>query len=99
LLEQPKTQGKELRSPAVRQEAEVTDAHKPKRQQMEQKAAQEFLNRKAHAPLAVAVGRVSPPKRDLAIGECNQSVVGDSNAVGIGAEVAENAFRAAKRRQ
>jgi len=98
LLEQLETQGKELRSPAVRQEAEVTDAHKPKRQQMEQKAAQEFLNRKAHAPLAVAVGRVSPPERDLAIGERNQSVVGDSNAVGIGAEVAENAFRAAKRR-
>ena len=65
---------------------------------MEQKPAQEFLNRKAHVPLAVAVGRVSPPEGDLAIGERNQSVVGDSHAVGIGAEVAENAFRAAKRR-
>lgn len=44
------------------------------------------------------MSRVSPPERDLAIGERNQSVVGDSNAVGIGAEVVENAFRAAKRR-
>jgi hypothetical protein len=96
LREQAETQGKERGSPPVGQEAEVADAHKSQRQQVEQKPTQELLDREAHDPLAV-LGRVSPPERDLAIRERHQSVIGDSNAVGIGAEVAEDVFRTAKR--
>jgi hypothetical protein len=97
LQEQAETQGKKRPSPPVGQEAEVADAHKSQRQQVEQEATQELLAREAHDPLAVAVGRVSPPEGDLAIRERNQSMIGDSNAVGIGAEVAEDVFRTAKR--
>jgi len=97
LREQAETQGKERRSPSVGQEAEVADAHKSQRQQVEQEPTQELLAGEAHDPLAVAVGRVSPSEGDLTIRERNQSVIGDSNAVGIGAEVAEDVFRTAKR--
>jgi hypothetical protein len=97
LQEQAETQGKKRPSPPVGQEAEVADAHKSQRQQVEQEAAQELLAGEAHDPLAVAVGRVSPPEGDLAIRERNQSMIGDRNAVGIGAEVAEDVFRTAKR--
>ena len=65
---------------------------------MEQKPAEELIDREAHDALSVSVGRVSPSEGNVVIGEPNQSAVGDSHAMGIGAEVAENAFRAAKRR-
>jgi hypothetical protein len=39
-----------------------------------------------HEPLLVAVSGVSPAEGDVAVGESNQSVVGDGDAVGVGAE-------------
>lgn len=65
---------------------------------MEQKPAQELIDREAHDALAVAMGRVPPSECDLAICECNQSVVGDGDAVGVGTKVAENVLRTTERR-
>jgi hypothetical protein len=45
LLEQPETECKELCSPSVSEKAEVADAHKTARQQVEQEAAQELFDR------------------------------------------------------
>ena len=45
LLEQLETECKELCSPSVSEKAEVADAHKTARQQVEQEAAQELLDR------------------------------------------------------
>lgn len=64
---------------------------------MEEKAAQELVYREAHDPLTVAVSRVPPSECNLAVCERNQSAVGDGNAVGVGAQVAENVLRTAER--
>ncbi len=59
-LEQPETEWKKLRSPAVSKKSEVADAHEAARQQVQQEAAQELFNRESHEPLLVAVGGVAP---------------------------------------
>ena len=55
MLEQVETEGKKFRSSPVGQKAEVADTHKAARQHVEQKAAQELIDRQRHNPLAVAV--------------------------------------------
>jgi hypothetical protein len=69
LLEQPEAEWKQLLSSAVGQEAEIADPHKARWQEVEQKASQELIDREAHNPLAVAMGRVSPAECDIAISE------------------------------
>ncbi len=72
------------RSPPWRgKEAEVADAHKAARQHMQQKPAQEFVGGDGHFALLVAVGIILPPERDLAIGEGDESVVGNGHAMGV----------------
>ena len=65
---------------------------------MEQEAAQELIDSQSHEPLLVAVCGVSPAKCDVAFGECDQPGVGDGNAMGVGAEIAQHMFRTAERR-
>ena len=65
---------------------------------MEQEAAQELFDGQSHEPLLVAVGRVAPAEGDVAIGERNQPAVGDGDAMGIGAEIAQHVFRATEGR-
>src|ERR1019366_9168477 len=60
---------------------------------MEQESAQELLDIQSHEPLLVAMGGVSPAEGDVALGESNQSVVGDGDAVGVGAQIAQHIFR------
>ena len=43
--EQPKAKWQSCGTPAIGQEAEVSDAHEPFREQMQQEAAQEFIDR------------------------------------------------------
>jgi len=75
-LEQPQTKRKEFCSPPVSEEAEIADAHKTARQQVEEKAAKELFDRQGHEPLLVAVSGVAPAKGYVALGESNQSVRG-----------------------
>src|SRR5262249_3072830 len=81
----------------VREEAEVADAHKATRQQVKQEAAQELFDRQSHDPLLVAVSGVAPAKGYVALGESNQPAVGDGDAVGVSAEIAQHMFWAAER--
>jgi hypothetical protein len=55
LLEQSETKRKEFCSLPVREEAEVADAHKPARQQVQQEAAQELFDRQSHDRLQEVV--------------------------------------------
>ena len=59
---------------------------------MEQEAAQELLDGKRHQTLFVVVSRVPPAKRDLAIGQGDEAVIGDGHAVGVAAEITESMF-------
>ena len=76
----------------VGEEAEATDAHEAARQQVEQEAAQKLFDRQGHEPFPVAVSGVSPAEGDVSVGESNQPVVGDGDAVGVGAEMAQSVF-------
>jgi hypothetical protein len=77
----------------VGKEAEVADADEAARQQVEEKAAQELVDWKAHDSLLVAVRGVSPTEADLAIGESHQPAVSDADAMGVSTEVAQGMFR------
>jgi len=59
---------------------------------MQEEAAKELFDRQGHEPLLVAVSGVSPAEGDVSVGESNQPVVGDGDAVGVGAEIAQHVF-------
>ena len=96
-LEQAETEWKKFCSPPVSEEAEVADAHKAARQQVQEEAAQELIDSQSHHPLLVAVSGVSPAKGYVALGESNQPAVGNGNAVGVGAEIAQHMFGPSER--
>ena len=48
--------------------------------------------------LLVAVGGIAPAEGDVAIGESDQPAVGDGDAMGVGAEIAQHMFRSAEGR-
>ena len=63
---------------------------------MEQEAAQELLDRQGHEPLLVAMRGIAPAKGDVAVGESNQSAVGDSDTMSVCAEITQHMFRSAE---
>src|SRR5580765_4179959 len=78
------------------EKAEVTDPYKSTRQHMQKEAAQKLLHVQLHHTLFVAMRRVSPPEYHLPLGEFNQSMVGDGNAVGVVTQVLQHLFRTAE---
>jgi hypothetical protein len=62
-----KQSGKSRARCRVGEEAEVADAHEAARQQVEQEAAQELIDRQSEQALLVGVGGVSPAEGDLAL--------------------------------
>ena len=92
LLEQSGTKRKEFCSLPIGEEAEVADEHKAARQQVQEEAAQELIDGQSQEPLLVAVSGVSPAEGDVSVGESNQPVIGDGNAVGVGAEMSQHMF-------
>lgn len=80
----------------VGEESEVADADEAAWQQVQEEAAQELVDRQAHQSLLVAVCRVSPAEADVAVGESDQSAVGDADPVSVCAEVAQGMFRSAE---
>ena len=65
---------------------------------MEQEAAQELFDIQGHEPLLVAMRGIAPAEGDVAIGESDQSGVGDGDTMSVGAEIAQHMFRAAEGR-
>src|SRR5665213_984888 len=82
----------------VGEEAEVADAYEAAWQQVEQKAAQELVDRQSHEPLLVGVRGISPAEGDVALLKGDQSAVGDGDAVGVAAEIAQRVFRSSEGR-
>ena len=77
----------------VGEEAEVADADEASWKQVQEEAAQELIDGQRHDALLVAVRGVSPAEADVAVGEGDQSAVGDADAVGVRTEVAQGVFR------
>ena len=80
----------------VGEKAEVADAHEAAREQVEEETAQELIDGQGHEPLLVGVSGISPAEGDVAVGEGNESVVGDGDAVGVGTEITQRVFRPAE---
>jgi len=81
----------------VGQEAEGADANKAAGQHMQQEAAQELWRLDGHHSLVIAMGIISPAESDLVVGEGDQAMVGDGDAMGVAGEIAEDMMRAPER--
>jgi len=68
----------------------VTDTNEALGEQMQEEAAQELIQGYGHQFLLIVVSRVPPAKGDLAVGQRDQSMVGDGDAVGVTAEILEH---------
>jgi hypothetical protein len=95
-LEQVEAERQEGSAAPVGEKTEVADAHEAAREQVEEEAAQELIDGQSHEPLLVGVSGISPAEGDVAVGEGNESVVGDGDAVGVGTEIAQRMFRPAE---
>ena len=80
------------------EETEVADADEATRQHMQQEATQEFIDRQSQESLLVFVSGVSPAERDLVLQEGNETVIGNRNAMGVGAEVTKHLIGSTERR-
>jgi len=74
----------------------VADAYEATREQVQQKASQELVDRQGHQLLLVAMRRVTPAEYNVAVLERNQSVVGDGHSMGVGAKIAQRVFWASE---
>ena len=63
-------------APSVGEEAEVADADEALGEQVKEEATQELIARDGHHFLPIVVGRVTPPKGNLAVRQCDQAIVG-----------------------
>jgi len=57
---------------------------------MQEEAAQELIQGYGHQFLLIVVSRVPPAKGDVAVGQRDQSMVGDGDAMGVTAEIVEH---------
>ena len=84
-----KTDGQQTGASSVGEEAEVTDAYEATWQHMQKEAAQELVDGQRHRLLPVAMCGIAPSEGDVAMVERDESVVGDGDAVGVSAEIAQ----------
>ena len=75
----------------------MSDPHETARQHVQKEATQELIGRKRHQPFFVLVSGISPPKSDLIIHQCNQTVIGDGDTVRVRSQVAEDLIGSSKR--
>jgi len=64
---------------------------------VEKKAAQELIDWQARQALLVLMGRVPPAEGDHPVGQPDEAMIGDSNAMGVGAEIVKDMLGPAKR--
>jgi len=83
---------------AIGEEADMADAVEAVGHGMLQEAADELVRGERHdlGPAVLAI--VLPGKADLTIIELHQAAVGDGDAVGVAAEIAEHLLRPGERR-
>src|SRR5580700_823450 len=96
-MKQLPAEGQQDGAAAVGEEAEVADADEAAGEKMQQEAAHELLGGQDHESLPVAVSGVTPSEGDVAVFKCNESRVGDGDAMGVRVEIAERVFRSAER--
>jgi len=81
--------GQQAGAVAVGEEAEVADAYEAAREQMQEETPSELIDGQLHQLLLVAMSRIAPAESHVSIFQSNESVVGDGDAVGVGAEISQ----------
>lgn len=64
---------------------------------MKQEAPEKLLGGNRHQPLLALVGIIFPPERDVAIGNLDDPVIGDSHPMRVAGQVLENVLRSSER--
>ena len=85
--EQVEAKGQERGASPVSEEAEVPNAHEAFGKHVQEKAAQEFIERKRQQLLFVVVSRIAPAKSDLPFRERDQAMIRDGHAMGVAAQI------------
>ena len=75
---------------AIREQAEVANAHEAARHDVQEKASQEFVGLERHDLHAVVVGVVLPPKPDAAVTVLDEPIIRQRDAVRVPPEVVEH---------
>ena len=83
---------------ARREQAEVADADEAFRQDVQKEAPEEFVDVERQRAHLAPVPIVLPPKRDRVVGDGDEPVIGDGDAVGVPREVVQHVGGAAKGR-
>src|SRR6185437_7062211 len=83
---------------SVSQQAIVTNALQPLRQDVEQEATDELVGLEGHSLLGIVVPVVLPFESDPPVVDVQDAVVGDRDTVGVAADVVENLFGSGKGR-
>jgi hypothetical protein len=81
---------------AITQEAIVANALKAVRQDMKEKAAEEFACGQGHELLLVVMPIVFPAEGDGVLLQAHQPMIGDGDPVGVAAQIIEDLLGAAK---
>ena len=92
------TRGQVVGAAAGGEQAKVADPDEALRQDVQQKAAQEFIDSEHQGADLAPVSIILPPKRDGLVGDGDEPVIGDGDAVGVPGEVVQHVARAAKGR-
>ncbi len=75
----------------------MTDAHEAIGQDVEQEAADEFVGLKGDCLFSVAILSISITHGNFSVRDFNDAVIGESDAVGVTAEVIEDGLRRTER--
>ena len=91
--EQFSASGELLLPAGIGEEAVITDPLKAPGNDMQQKAADEFLTCQRHGFLLVVVAIILPAEADVGVVHAFQSIVGDGHAVRVTSDIVQNLFR------
>src|SRR5260370_25340374 len=78
------------------EETAEASAHNPGRQCGEQEPPQKLLGGDGHQALLAVVGIIFPAKSDLAIGNVDNPMVGDSDAMRVPGQIVEDVLRSSE---
>jgi hypothetical protein len=98
LIKQNTAELKQQSTFSVRQPAEVSNARKTLGQHVLQKPAEELGAGESHGALLVVIRIILPAEPDLRIGDGENPMVGDGDAMRIASQVLQNVVWTAKRR-
>ena len=76
----------------------MSNTDKAARQNVQQKATQEFIGTQSEESLLIVVSGIAPAECDLVIREGNEPVFGNCYAMSVGAKVTKHLIRAPERR-